>query len=150
MTDNKQINRFAHLLREAENLSSTNDEHLFYYINRISADKMVVMIEVGASESIIDETIKTALTEEKISEKVFYTQAYFDQLARMEALRRKPDCATICMDCGKHIQASEERFPDYATKTAQVRCKRCCFKEIENWMKQQDEEDDDIGDDTDK
>lgn len=147
MKDDKLVCRFAHIIREAENLSN-EPEQLFYYINRNNSDTMTICIEINAPEKILDETIKSALNDEKLAEKVFYTPAYYDQLSRREALLRKPDIASTCMECGKHIEPCEERFPDYTANSKQVRCKRCCFREIEKWIKQQ-EEDDDI-DDTDK
>lgn len=141
MKDDKLINRFAHLIREADNLSNVQNEQIFYYINRVTPENMTICIEVSAPESVLNETIKTVMNEEKEAEKVFYSQGYFDHIARLQALQCKADIMSICMDCEKNIQIGEERFPDYATNSKQVRCQYCFYRNMEGWMQPKREDD---------
>lgn len=133
MNKNKLVNRFAHIIREADNLSLLQEEHaLFFYVQRTALDKMVLMVEIEAPEEVLDDAIKTALSPQQIAEKVFQTQGYYEHLSRKEALQRQPGVASICMDCGKLIEGGEERFPDCDTN--QVRCRECFLQEMETWM----------------
>ncbi len=133
MNKNKLVNRFAHIIREADNLSVLQDEHaLFYYIQRVALDRMLLMVEIEAPEEVLNDTIDAALSPQQIAEKVFHTQGFYDHLARKEAVQRRPAVASICMDCGKFIEVGEERFPDYDTK--QVRCRECFLAEMDIWM----------------
>ena len=133
MNNSKLVHRFAHIIREADNLSMLQDEHaLFYYIQRVALDKILLTVEIEAPEEVLNDTIDAALSPKQIAEKVFFTQGFYDHLSRKEALQRRPAVASICMDCGKLIEVGEERFPDHDTK--QVRCRECFLKEMDIWM----------------
>ncbi|SMC92414.1 hypothetical protein [Sporomusa malonica] len=89
MNKNKLVNRFAHIIREADNLSMLQDEHaLFYYIQRVALDKMLLTVEIEAPEEVLNDTIDTALSPQQIAEKVFQTQGFYDHLSRKEAIAK--------------------------------------------------------------